>query len=58
MIYNLSEHKYETSYFNHNVIEYHFPGLPIPPLHTLFEFCQNMYNWLSLDHENVAVVHC
>ena len=44
MVYNLSEHKYDTSHFNHNVIEYYFPGGPVPPLHTLFEFCQNVFS--------------
>jgi len=58
MIWNLSEHNYDTVPFNNNVIEYYFPGLPVPPLRALFEFCCGLKAWLDSDPANVAALHC
>eukprot|EP00347_Sterkiella_histriomuscorum_P007642 403348134 len=58
IVYNLSEHKYDNSYFNNSVMEYSFPGLPCPPLDVMFMICSSMQSWLNMDPLNVIVLHC
>lgn len=49
IIYNISEHKYNSDDFNNNVMEYSFPGYPGPPLDQMFQICQSMRAWLDID---------
>jgi hypothetical protein len=69
LIYNLSEHKYDTSPFKNQVsssilnflnqvIEYSFAGYPCAPLEILFLILKEIESWLTLDPKNVAVLHC
>ena len=59
LIFNLSEQSYDYSKFNNgSVVEYKFPGLPAPPLATLFNICIEVENWLEASDEHVAVIHC
>ena len=57
-IYNLSERKYDYSKFDNQVVEYGFPDHHSPPMDYLFHVCRSMDDWLSLNPDNVAVVHC
>ncbi|EGG20132.1 pleckstrin domain-containing protein [Cavenderia fasciculata] len=58
-IFNLSERKYDYGLFNNNVYDWcGFPDHHAPPLALLFKIVTSMYNWLSEDSQNVAIVHC
>jgi hypothetical protein len=39
-------------------MEFAFPGIPTPPLQSLFLICKSMGNWLRTDDKNVIVLHC
>ena len=39
-------------------MENSFPGIPCPPLDSIFMICRQMQNWLDIDPKNVLVVHC
>lgn len=58
LVYNLSEYKYDYSFFNQSVMEYSFPGLPCPPLDMLFMICTSIQSWLLIDPSHVVVLHC
>ena len=58
MIWNLSEHTYDHTPFNSQVIDYVFVGYPNPPLDMLFATCTSVQAWLDTDPANVAVLHC
>lgn len=58
LIFNISEHTYNTRPFHGQVIDHCFSGLPTPPLETLFSVCVSIKAWLSTDLAHIAVVHC
>eukprot|EP00002_Diphylleia_rotans_P037470 TRINITY_DN8368_c0_g1_i1.p1 TRINITY_DN8368_c0_g1~~TRINITY_DN8368_c0_g1_i1.p1 ORF type:complete len:640 (+),score=139.03 TRINITY_DN8368_c0_g1_i1:53-1972(+) len=58
MVFNLSDRKYDYSKFNFQVVDCGFWDHHPPPLKMLFEICHRIHIWLSLDPENVAVIHC
>ncbi|CAI5732566.1 unnamed protein product [Hyaloperonospora brassicae] len=58
MIWNLSEEAYDNAYFDNQVLEFHFPGHPAPPLGLAFKICSSIESWLEADDKNVAAVHC
>jgi protein-tyrosine phosphatase len=56
-IYNLTEDTYSEEAF-HSVGEYPIRDHGVPPLALVREFCNDVMNWLSMDPDNVAAVHC
>jgi len=58
LVYNLSEHSYDNEHFYNSVMEYSFPGVPCPPLDSIFMICTAMQSWLTIDSKNVIVIHC
>ena len=58
VIVNLCETKYSATCFGDRL--YHIPmdDHSIAPLETIINFCEWMYNYLSLDERNVVAVHC
>ncbi|KAF2071449.1 hypothetical protein CYY_007241 [Polysphondylium violaceum] len=58
-VFNLcSERKYKHDRFNNNVSEYPFDDHNPPNLDTIGLFCKDVEDWLELDPENVAAIHC
>ena len=57
-VWNLSDESYDGGVFEHNVLEFGFPGLPAPPLVMLFRICLSIENWVLADPANVAAIHC
>jgi len=58
LIFNVSEHTYNTKLFNNQVVEYTFPGYPCLPLEAAFTICKEMDSWLNSDPKHIVVVHC
>ncbi|CAI5740627.1 unnamed protein product [Peronospora destructor] len=58
MIWNLSEERYDCTYFDNQVLEFNFPGYPAPPLGLVFKICSSIENWLQADDKNLAAIHC
>ena len=58
MVWNLSEHLYNSDIFNTQVLDFVFVGYPNPPLHEIFAIFNSISGWLDSDSDNVAVVHC
>lgn len=58
LVFNLSERTYNTRPFHGQVIDHTFPGLPCPPVESLFSLCVSIKAWLSTDIGNIAVIHC
>ncbi|KRX04032.1 C2 domain [Pseudocohnilembus persalinus] len=57
-IWNVSEHKYQGFPFNNQIADHNFPGYPSPPLSEIFLICKAILNWLQMDNNNIAIVHC
>ncbi len=69
-IWNISEERYDTSFFNNQVYnniqtlkqlkvaEFSFAGYPCPPLQYILVICKSILEWLSNDRDNVAIIHC
>ena len=57
-IYNLSEYHYDTTLFNHQVVEYVFTGYPCMSLKTSFCLCEEINKWLHESKDHVAIFHC
>ncbi|XP_055334692.1 phosphatidylinositol 3,4,5-trisphosphate 3-phosphatase and dual-specificity protein phosphatase PTEN-like [Paramacrobiotus metropolitanus] len=58
-IYNLcSERSYDPSRFRHNVVVYPFEDHQIPCIDLIKSCCEDIHNWLLLDPDNIAAVHC
>ena len=58
MVWNLSEVEYEYGVFDNEVLPFHFPGSPSPPLGMLLKLLLSIESWLKADPLNVAVFHC
>ncbi|KAJ4961894.1 hypothetical protein NE237_021804 [Protea cynaroides] len=58
-IYNLCiEEHYDPSHFHGRVEVFPFDDNLVPPLQMIKLFCESMHAWLSVDPQNVAVIHC
>lgn len=58
-IYNLCiEESYDPSHFHGRVETIPFDDNHVPPLETIRDFCESVHSWLSLDPNNIAVIHC
>ena len=58
LIFNLSEHLYNSRIFNDQVVNYSFPGYPCPPLEATFLLLNQIDAWLISDQNNFAIVNC
>lgn len=58
MVWDLSEVEYDYSFFDNEVLPFHFPGSPSPPLGMLLKLLLSIESWLKADSRNVAVFHC
>jgi hypothetical protein len=58
MIWNLSEHTYDVSFFDGQVLDNIFIGYPNPPLEAIFSILNSIKAWLDTDPDNIAVLHC
>jgi phosphatidylinositol-3,4,5-trisphosphate 3-phosphatase/dual-specificity protein phosphatase PTEN len=58
-IFNLSEGGYDCSRLgNDNVIFLGWPDHHAPSLDHLLQILHSINNWLEIDPENVAIIHC
>jgi phosphatidylinositol-3,4,5-trisphosphate 3-phosphatase and dual-specificity protein phosphatase PTEN len=57
-VYNMSGKEYDEEPFNGKLLTGDWKDHHSPTLELLFHFCQDMYNYLQADENNVAVVHC
>ena len=57
-IYNLSNRSYDYKKFKGVVRSYHWVDHHSPSIQTLFEVCEDMFNYLVKDPNRVIVVHC
>lgn len=58
-VYNLcAEETYDPEYFDGRVEAIPFDDNHVPPLSLIKIFCESVHAWLSIDAQNVAVVHC
>ncbi len=57
-VWNLSEHTYNTEFFNNQVAVHRYPGYPCPPLYEIFVITRCILDWLTKDPDNIAVIHC
>jgi protein-tyrosine phosphatase len=55
---NLSGRKYDYSKFGNMIEEFFFPDHHSPPLEMLFKIVLSMDTFLSVDANNIAVIHC
>ena len=58
LVINLSGKKYDNSKFNNNVIEHKLVDHHAPSLSSLFEICNEIHKYLTIDLSNVVVVNC
>lgn len=58
MVWNLSEMEYNYSILQDQVMAFHFPGSPSPPLGLMLKILLSIESWLKADERNVAVIHC
>lgn len=58
MIWNLSEHSYDVSFFDGQVLDNIFVGYPNPPLEAIFAILNSIKAWLETDQQNIAALHC
>lgn len=58
LIINLSGYKYDTSYFNDNVLEFEWKDHHPPRLFTLFKIVSEMKKFLIIDYSNTIAIHC
>ena len=58
LVINLSGKKYDDSKFNNNVIEHKLVDHHAPSLSSLFEICNEIHKYLTIDLSNVVVVNC
>jgi hypothetical protein len=58
MVWNLSEHSYETDAFGDQVIDVLNLGYPCPTMEQVLVTCNSIKAWLDSEHENIAVMHC
>ncbi|KAL5987808.1 Phosphatidylinositol 3,4,5-trisphosphate 3-phosphatase and protein-tyrosine-phosphatase pten1 [Asimina triloba] len=58
-VFNLCvEESYDPSHFYGRVEVFPFDDNHVPSLSMIKLFCESVHSWLSLDEENVAVIHC
>mmetsp|Transcript_5088 Transcript_5088/g.12990 ORF Transcript_5088/g.12990 Transcript_5088/m.12990 type:complete len:537 (-) Transcript_5088:227-1837(-) len=58
-VYNLcSEYVYDSDHFEGRVARYPFDDHQTTTLTMILDFCRDVQDWLQLDTDNVAVVHC
>ncbi|XP_043723312.1 phosphatidylinositol 3,4,5-trisphosphate 3-phosphatase and protein-tyrosine-phosphatase PTEN1 [Telopea speciosissima] len=58
-IYNLCiEENYDPSHFHGRVEVFPFDDNHVPSLQMIKLFCESVHEWLSVDPQNVAVIHC
>mmetsp|Transcript_42963 Transcript_42963/g.110972 ORF Transcript_42963/g.110972 Transcript_42963/m.110972 type:complete len:725 (-) Transcript_42963:407-2581(-) len=58
-IYNLcSERAYDSNKFNGMVECFPFDDHNAPPFEMMFDFCENVSEWLGKSTRNVAAIHC
>jgi len=58
-VYNLcSERTYPAEKFCNRVGRFGFDDHNAPPFELMLPCCEDMHDWLSLDKDNVAIVHC
>lgn len=50
MVYNMSEHGYDSSLFRGEVTEVRFRGLPSPPLEMFFRLMIEAKQWIDAGH--------
>ena len=58
LVFNVSEHSYNSKIFNNQVVDFTFPGLPCLPLEAVFTLLKQIDSWLQSDEKHVAVIHC
>ena len=58
LVINLSGRKYDNSKFNNNVIEHILIDHHAPSLSALFEICNEIHEYLTMDISNVVVINC
>jgi len=58
MILRCCERKYNAELFENNVREFPFEDHNPPPFSLIFEFCEDVDEWLKENEENVAAIHC
>lgn len=58
MIINLSGEKYNYDLFDNRVYEYDWIDHQAPTIHTLFLICKRIYDYLSINTDNVAIINC
>ncbi|XP_010258182.1 PREDICTED: phosphatidylinositol 3,4,5-trisphosphate 3-phosphatase and protein-tyrosine-phosphatase PTEN1 [Nelumbo nucifera] len=58
-VYNLcAEESYDPSHFHGCVEIFPFDDHHVPSLPMIKLFCESVHSWLSLDPQNIAVIHC
>lgn len=58
LIFNISEHPYDSAIFSSQVADYTFPGYPCPPLEALFLLCHELDSWIISDKSHIGIIHC
>eukprot|EP01080_Neovahlkampfia_damariscottae_P005746 gene5746-9567_t len=59
MLYNLtSEHTYDISKFDNQVLSFGFPDHHNPPIEHLMMIIKSVAGWLEADEKNVVAIHC
>jgi len=57
MIWNLSDGTYDYSKFDNQVVSFNV-SKSLFNLKVLIDICRSLFIWLSIDPENVAIIHC
>lgn len=58
LLFNISEHSYDPTIFNNQVVDYVFPGYPCLPLEAAFILLKQIDSWISSSPEHVIVLNC